>query len=389
MATFNVIIRNRVKKNGKTPVYYRVTLPPRKHHYFPTGIEVEPEYFDMDNGCLKSDFRGYKKYNTKFFQKGAEFTDLLSTNPYPVKADLELFFNPNTSEVLPFWRVMEIDLTNEKEYSQGTLNHRRVSIRHFKEFNSKINIYQIRPATIYQFIEHLRNKGLQASSIKNNLKFPKKTLTKYYRLGEITTDPAQGINPKEKNREETIKYLEMEDVEKINQIIYKENISDTHRRTALFFSIACETGQAYVDLRKSTNEILDTKIVPKTIYSTRTKSGSINSIPITTKAKEFYNLLIDRDSIFHKRIPSYNSYNKDLKYLALLAGIEKNITTHMARHTCACILLENDVPIEIVSAFLGHRDLRTTQIYAKIKNKKVEQAIADYDSRRSQKKLSL
>ena len=65
-------------------------------------------------------------------------------------------------------------------------------------------------------------------------------------------------------------------------------------------------------------------------------------------------------------------YNAYLKEIADLCGIKKKLTTHTARHTFATtVLLSNDVPMETVMELLGHTDIRTTQIYAKVVQKKV------------------
>ena len=64
--------------------------------------------------------------------------------------------------------------------------------------------------------------------------------------------------------------------------------------------------------------------------------------------------------------------NAYLKEIADLAGIVKNLTTHIARHTFATtVTLDNDVPLESVSKMLGHTKLTTTQIYARTKDRKV------------------
>lgn len=64
--------------------------------------------------------------------------------------------------------------------------------------------------------------------------------------------------------------------------------------------------------------------------------------------------------------------NAFLKEIAALCGINKPLTTHLARHTFATtITLTNGVPIESVSKMLGHKDLRTTQHYAKIVDRKI------------------
>ena len=64
--------------------------------------------------------------------------------------------------------------------------------------------------------------------------------------------------------------------------------------------------------------------------------------------------------------------NAYLKEIAPLAGIHKNLTFHMVRHTFATtITLTNGVPIETISKMLGHTKLSTTQIYAKVIERKV------------------
>ena len=64
--------------------------------------------------------------------------------------------------------------------------------------------------------------------------------------------------------------------------------------------------------------------------------------------------------------------NDYLKEIAAMCGINKKLTFHMARHSCATsVLLANDVPIETVSKILGHTNIRTTQIYARITDRKV------------------
>ena len=66
--------------------------------------------------------------------------------------------------------------------------------------------------------------------------------------------------------------------------------------------------------------------------------------------------------------------NDYLKEIAVVCGIDKVLTSHVARHTFATtITLQNGVPIESVSKMLGHTNIRTTQIYAKILDLKVSE----------------
>jgi len=68
------------------------------------------------------------------------------------------------------------------------------------------------------------------------------------------------------------------------------------------------------------------------------------------------------------------TYNTEIVRWCNRAGISKHITFHSARHTNAVLLLENGADIYTVSKRLGHRELRTTQIYAKIVDEKMKEA---------------
>ena len=59
-------------------------------------------------------------------------------------------------------------------------------------------------------------------------------------------------------------------------------------------------------------------------------------------------------------------YNRALKKLAMMAGIRKRVTSHVARHTFATWMLHEEVPIERVAKMLGHSDIKQTQRYAKV-----------------------
>jgi site-specific recombinase XerD len=89
--------------------------------------------------------------------------------------------------------------------------------------------------------------------------------------------------------------------------------------------------------------------------------------------------------VANKKLLPVNSnqrYNEYLQEIADLAGIDKHLTTHTARHTFATtILLENECPIESASEMLGHNSIRTTQIYAKVTDVKVSNNMKDVKDR--------
>lgn len=80
--------------------------------------------------------------------------------------------------------------------------------------------------------------------------------------------------------------------------------------------------------------------------------------------------MINRDRLLP--VVSNQRINAYLKELASLTGIEKKLTFHAARHAFATtVTLSNGIPIETVSAMLGHKNFQTTQIYAKVVKEKI------------------
>ncbi|MBP3944473.1 tyrosine-type recombinase/integrase [Sphingobacteriaceae bacterium WQ 2009] len=78
-------------------------------------------------------------------------------------------------------------------------------------------------------------------------------------------------------------------------------------------------------------------------------------------------------------LPRYSNQlmNNFLKEIAVITNINKNITFHTSRHTFATtVTLSRGVPIETVSNMLGHRSMKTTQVYARITDQKVAEDIA-------------
>lgn len=76
-------------------------------------------------------------------------------------------------------------------------------------------------------------------------------------------------------------------------------------------------------------------------------------------------------------VPSNQKVNAYLKEIADVCGIHKNLTFHVARHTMATtVCLVNGVPIESLSKVLGHTNIKTTQLYAKITDEKLSNDLA-------------
>ncbi|MBA4746849.1 MAG: site-specific integrase [Muricauda sp.] len=117
------------------------------------------------------------------------------------------------------------------------------------------------------------------------------------------------------------------------------------------------------------------------IKSKRTKTKSRLGIPLLPTALAIIKKYKEHPKVMNEDcvlpVLSNQKSNAYLKEIADLCGIKKNLTTHLARHTFATtVTLSNGVPIETVGQMLGHKNLRTTQHYAKIIDRKVSEDMA-------------
>jgi integrase len=98
--------------------------------------------------------------------------------------------------------------------------------------------------------------------------------------------------------------------------------------------------------------------------------SNIRLLDVPKRIIEKYKGLSGNNHVFP--VPSNSCCNEKLKKIGLQCGIKSRLTYHVARHSAATtILLSHGVPIETVSRILGHTNIKTTQIYARITNQKI------------------
>jgi len=139
------------------------------------------------------------------------------------------------------------------------------------------------------------------------------------------------------------------------------------------FVFAAFTGLCYIDIKNLTEkEIITCTDGSKWIATHREKTGTpvnVKLLDIPIQIIEKYESVRNGEHLFP--VPKNSDCNRRLKIIAKHCGIDKYITFHQSRHSFATLALTKGVPIESVSRMLGHTDITTTQIYAKITNEKI------------------
>jgi integrase len=192
----------------------------------------------------------------------------------------------------------------------------------------------------------------------------------------LDRDPFQKFQPVfiKSNRQ----YLSPDELAAIEQREFKI-LRLQHAKDMFIFS--CYTGLAYIDVYELTPQNLSLGIDGEYWINTcRHKTDIPVRVPLLPKALAIVEKYKNHPKVLEsgRLLPVYANQilNSYLKEIADFCGIEKPLTYHIARHTFATtVTLTNGVPIETVSKLLGHTSIKTTQIYAKVIEKKVSEDI--------------
>ena len=140
------------------------------------------------------------------------------------------------------------------------------------------------------------------------------------------------------------------------------------------FVFSCFTGLAYIDVANLTSENIVTLDDKQWIMTKRQKMSVATNVLLLDIPKNIIEKYSDKTYRDGKLFPMLTNQrtNSYLKEIADICGIKKDLTFHMARHTFATMSLSKGVSMESVSKMLGHTNIKTTQIYARITNKKIE-----------------
>lgn len=387
---FSMLFYMKKQKNYKTgaaPIYLRITVNGERAE-FTSGRECEPSRWNSRAGRANGTKEDVKTFNA--------FLDNLQTKVYEAhrllceKDELitaESIKNKVLGKGEKTHMLMEIFKDHNqkmaalvgKEFSHGTLERYETSFKHTKEFLEHqfgvrdIDIRKIDNAFITEYDFYLRSvrKCANNSAVKYVNNFGK-IIRICLSNGWIVADPF--VNYKGKLKTIDRIFLSEEEIQKMAD---KEFASDRLTQVRDVFLFCCFTGLAYADVKKlRMSQIQKGVDGEQWIFTNRQKTDTRSAIPLLPTAMKLiekythHPICVSKDMPLP--VPSNQKMNDYLKEIATVCGINKTLTSHIARHTFATtITLSNGVPIESVSKMLGHSSLKQTQHYAKILDIKV------------------
>ncbi|RZK25512.1 MAG: site-specific integrase, partial [Flavobacterium sp.] len=266
-----------------------------------------------------------------------------------------------------------------KGFKANTLKGYISSVNHLSEFiqsdfhSDDIQIKKIDHAFILGYEFFLRTvKGISDVSTAKYMKHFRKIINLCLAHKWIEENPFVFYKNKSKPRDK--EFLTKDEMKRITEKQFTIPRLDLVRDIFVF---SCFTGLSYADIKKlKKSDIRKGDDDNQWIFTTREKNDNSSNIPLLDVPLKLISKYRSRPECkiqgFVLPVLSNQKMNSYLKEIADCCGITKTITFHIARHTFATtITLSNNVPIETVSKMLGHKDIRTTQHYAKVLDQKV------------------
>ena len=379
--------------NNQVPVYARVTVNGKR-----VNISLKRKVILSEWDSAKSKLKGSNQ-EAKLFNRFLEqvrsqiylaYEQLLSENKLINAQAIKARYLGEDEQHRSLLELFEYhNTTMSKNLHKDTMRHYKTTQNYLKSFLSKKiktdNIYlsNLDYSFIVDFEYYLKaheptdhQRKISNNTAMKHLQRLRKMVTMAYHLEWIDRDPFVRFKSSfEKREREFLSESELLKLENFHSPVNRLNIVKD------LFVFSCYTGISYIDLNNLTRDNIVKGIDGNDWLITKRQKTKTNvKIPLLDKALE---LVFKYEN--HPRVVANNGIlprlsnqriNAYLKEIADLCKIKKNLTFHIARHTFATtVTLSNGVPIETVSKLLGHTKIATTQIYARVIERKVSEDI--------------
>jgi integrase/recombinase XerD len=378
-------------KNNQTRIYVRITVNGKRANI---SLKYKVDILTWDSNRQRA------KGNSEAARALNQYLDQVHSKLVQCYQDLKFKGQLITAELIKANYLGEDDnsktLQNLIEYhtkktentlANGTLKNFEVTQGYINRYlNDVLNTPNIYLKELdYKFICDFANflhcywpkghpKVMSNNTVMKHVQRFRKIVTLGYHIEWIDRDPFVRWKPIYEKRERP--YLTANELSNIET--YHFPIERLERVRDLFI-FSCYTGIAYIDIISLSNDNIHKGIDGNDwIFTNRQKTKSPVKVPLLAKAQELiykyqnHPMTQITETLFP--VITNEKVNLYLKEIAEACGLKKNLTFHMARHTFATtVTLSNGVPIETVSKLLGHSKIASTQVYARVIERKVSE----------------
>ena len=390
-STFKVLFflkRDKQKKDGSVPVYCRITID-GKESRFGMKKNIDPKLWNVKEGKATGKSAESSEINALLEKTKAGihkiYRDIQEReNAVSAEKVKNIFLGIDSKQYMLLKAFDEhveekFNLIGKRIVKSTYHRYYYLRIRLSEFLTEKYHLSDIPLREInYQFIRDfemylLTVRGNKQSTIAQYLINLKKIVELAYKNEWIFRNPF--INYKIEDEKSERGYLTQREVE----VLMNWKLDKKLERTRDVFIFCCFTGLSYIDVFKLTKEQIQLSIDGQQwIMGKREKTDMDYFIPMMEIPKKILEKYKNETFKDGKLLPVKVSLtvNRHLKEISEICGINKHLTFHLSRHTFATLTMSKGVSLESVSKMLGHKNIQTTQIYAKMTTEKVGRDMA-------------
>ena len=390
-STFKVLFflkRDKQKKDGSVPVYCRITID-GKEARFGMKKNIDPKLWNVKEGKATGKSTESSEINALLEKTKAGihkiYRDIQEReNAVSAEKVKNIFLGIDSKQ---YMLLKAFDEHVEEKFNligkrivKSTYNryyYLRIRLSEFLTEKYHLSDIPLREIN-YQFIRDfemylLTVRGNKQSTIAQYLINLKKIVELAYKNEWIFRNPF--INYKIEDEKSERGFLTQREVE----VLMNWKLDKKLERTRDVFIFCCFTGLSYIDVFKLTRDKINLSIDGQQwIMGKREKTDMDYFIPMMEIPKKILEKYKNETFKDGKLLPVKVSLtvNRHLKEISEICEINKHLTFHLSRHTFATLTMSKGVSLESVSKMLGHKNIQTTQIYAKMTTEKVGRDMA-------------
>ncbi len=378
--------RSGLDKSGKAPIMGRITVN-RTMAQFSSKLSCTPELWNPRESRLNGKSKEAVEINAKIDKLllaiNLAFDSLLERKIDFDATAVKEAFQGSVETQMTLLRRLDIHIEDMQsrigiDVAKSSMSTYIYTRRYLGEFIKKrfkvedLAFGQLNEHLAYEFQEYvLKDKGLAVDTARHYLAILKKICRLAFKEGHSEKRYFVNFKLPKENRKAP-RALSREDFEKIRDLEIPAS-RVTHNIARDLFLFACYTGVPYADAVSITDDNIYTDdsgaLWLKYLRKKKEHLGRVKLLPEAIALIEKYRSN-ERKELFP--MIHHPNLRRHMKGLRDLSGIKTDLVYHMGRHTFGgLITLEAGVPIETISKMLGHTNLTTTQLYAKVTPKKL------------------
>ena len=381
-STFKIlsyINRNKVKADGTTAVLCRISID-GKQAVITTGIYCRPEDWNSKRSEIKEErsnnqLRAFHErieqtYESILKQQGVISAELLKNTITEANSVPTMLLQAGEAERERL-RLRAIEINSTSTYRQS-----KVSQSNLRDFLLSRRLKDIAFTDITEefgesYKIHLRSKTYRAGHINHCMTWLNRLIYIAVDRELIRFNPIADV-AYEKKEPPKLQHISRNELKAIMERPMPDRLQELTRRTFIFSAF---TALAYVDVKGLYPRHIGKTAEGRLYIRIHRKKTDVEAFiplhPIAEQILSLYNTADDTRPIFP--LPNRNQIWYCINEIGFLAGVKGNLSYHQSRHTFGTLLLSAGIPIESISKMMGHTNISSTQVYAKVTDDKISE----------------